>query len=180
MHGLIFSLAISCRWRERRRRLLQSQYPTFVAAAGDKSIDALVERATPGHAWQADHIVAVYLGGGQCDVDNLRTLCTACHKKRTKKQALERARERRGAKKDAVANGGQPARLRGKRARGAHIDSDSDGGGAGLAHEGAAGGGGQRGRGRGMRRGRQRGKGREGGGEDDSAGVGEIEVIDLT
>ena len=27
----------------------------------------------------ADHIVAVYQGGGLCDLDNLRTLCVVCH-----------------------------------------------------------------------------------------------------
>ena len=27
----------------------------------------------------ADHIVAVYQGGGLCDLENLRTLCVICH-----------------------------------------------------------------------------------------------------
>ncbi len=30
------------------------------------------------HAY-ADHIVAVYQGGGLCDLENLRTLCVICH-----------------------------------------------------------------------------------------------------
>lgn len=29
--------------------------------------------------WDADHIVPVVEGGGQCDIDNLRTLCLDCH-----------------------------------------------------------------------------------------------------
>ena len=33
--------------------------------------------------WDADHIVAVAEGGGQCDLDNLRTLCVACHREAT-------------------------------------------------------------------------------------------------
>ena len=35
----------------------------------------------PSHAscFTADHIVAVYQGGGLCDLDNLRTLCVVCH-----------------------------------------------------------------------------------------------------
>ncbi|KAK3280698.1 hypothetical protein CYMTET_11479 [Cymbomonas tetramitiformis] len=33
----------------------------------------------PGMFWQADHEVAVAEGGGSCGLDNLRTLCTACH-----------------------------------------------------------------------------------------------------
>jgi 5-methylcytosine-specific restriction protein A len=29
--------------------------------------------------WDADHILPVAEGGGQCDLDNLRTLCLPCH-----------------------------------------------------------------------------------------------------
>lgn len=31
------------------------------------------------HFWEADHIVAVIEGGGQCGLDGYRTLCTRCH-----------------------------------------------------------------------------------------------------
>jgi 5-methylcytosine-specific restriction endonuclease McrA len=30
--------------------------------------------------WDADHIVPVAEGGGQCDLANMRTLCLKCHK----------------------------------------------------------------------------------------------------
>jgi 5-methylcytosine-specific restriction endonuclease McrA len=33
--------------------------------------------------WDADHIVPVVEGGGECDLDNLRTLCLKCHRKAT-------------------------------------------------------------------------------------------------
>ena len=33
--------------------------------------------------WDADHILPVAEGGGQCDLDNLRTLCVACHREAT-------------------------------------------------------------------------------------------------
>ena len=33
--------------------------------------------------WDADHIVPVAEGGGQCDLDNLRTLCLPCHREAT-------------------------------------------------------------------------------------------------
>jgi 5-methylcytosine-specific restriction enzyme A len=33
--------------------------------------------------WDADHIVPVVEGGGECDLDNLRTLCLRCHRKVT-------------------------------------------------------------------------------------------------
>ena len=36
-----------------------------------------------GGLWDADHIIAVKDGGGQCGLDNLRTLCIPCHKKVT-------------------------------------------------------------------------------------------------
>jgi len=33
--------------------------------------------------WDADHIKPVAEGGGQCDLDNLRTLCLPCHREVT-------------------------------------------------------------------------------------------------
>ncbi len=30
--------------------------------------------------WDADHILPVTEGGGECDVDNIRTLCLRCHR----------------------------------------------------------------------------------------------------
>lgn len=39
-----------------------------------------------GGLWDADHIIQVKDGGGQCGLDNIRTLCISCHKKRTFKK----------------------------------------------------------------------------------------------
>ncbi len=33
--------------------------------------------------WDADHIVPVSEGGGECDLDNMRTLCLKCHRSAT-------------------------------------------------------------------------------------------------
>jgi 5-methylcytosine-specific restriction enzyme A len=33
--------------------------------------------------WDADHITPVAEGGGECDLDNLRTLCLTCHRQKT-------------------------------------------------------------------------------------------------
>lgn len=33
--------------------------------------------------WDADHIVPVAEGGGECDLTNMRTLCLKCHRKAT-------------------------------------------------------------------------------------------------
>lgn len=45
--------------------------------------------------WEADHIVPVVLGGGCCDLANLRTLCQRCHKLETRRLAATRAELRR-------------------------------------------------------------------------------------
>jgi len=42
--------------------------------------------------WDADHIVPVVEGGGECDLSNIRTLCLRCHG-----QATQALRERRRA-----------------------------------------------------------------------------------
>lgn len=34
--------------------------------------------------WEADHIVPVIEGGGECGLAGLRTLCTACHLRETR------------------------------------------------------------------------------------------------
>ncbi len=60
------------------RRLLERSYSVL--------LKKLVHEAKEGHAWHADHIVPVYKGGGLCELDNLRTLCVACHADVTKQQ----------------------------------------------------------------------------------------------
>ena len=45
--------------------------------------------------WHADHIVPVVEGGGECGLDNLRTLCLRCHKDETRALAARRAKARR-------------------------------------------------------------------------------------
>ena len=63
---------------------------------GKCGIDTHSKRALgTGHKWQADHILAVVEGGGQCGIENYRTLCTACHKLVTKELAARRVQERK-------------------------------------------------------------------------------------
>jgi 5-methylcytosine-specific restriction endonuclease McrA len=45
--------------------------------------------------WEMDHIVPVIEGGGSCGLENLRTLCWACHRKETAALAKRRAEARR-------------------------------------------------------------------------------------
>lgn len=42
------------------------------------------KRKLGGGLWDADHIITVKDGGGECGLDNLRTLCIKCHKLITK------------------------------------------------------------------------------------------------
>lgn len=58
--------------------------------------------------WDADHIVPVAEGGGECDLDNIRTLCLICHR-----AATQQLRERiRRAKLEKVAPVSRPAVVR--------------------------------------------------------------------
>jgi 5-methylcytosine-specific restriction endonuclease McrA len=51
---------------------------------GAKRCDALaawgLRRMSRVSLWDADHIVPVSEGGGECDLSNLRTLCLRCHR----------------------------------------------------------------------------------------------------
>lgn len=51
--------------------------------------------------WEADHIVPVVEGGGQCGLENYRTLCVPCHKRVTAELAARRAAARRAARENA-------------------------------------------------------------------------------
>ncbi len=50
--------------------------------------------------WEMDHVVPVVEGGGSCGIENLRTLCRACHRRETaclaKRRALARKRVANG------------------------------------------------------------------------------------
>lgn len=67
---------------ERRRLLLEHWKP------GKRRRRAL---------WEADHIVPVAEGGGECDLENIRTLCLPCHRAATlelrKRMRTERRRD---------------------------------------------------------------------------------------
>ena len=52
-----------------------------------------LKRRSRKSLWDADHIVPVSEGGGECDVDNIRTLCLRCHRIATAK-LRERTRTR--------------------------------------------------------------------------------------
>ncbi|MCS7025126.1 MAG: HNH endonuclease [Bryobacteraceae bacterium] len=45
---------------------------------------------SPKSLWEADHIVPVSEGGGECDLSNLRTLCLRCHRQVTRQWRRQR------------------------------------------------------------------------------------------
>lgn len=51
---------------------------------GPSRVKAFAEWGLPKRKslWDADHVVAVASGGGECDLSNMRTLCLKCHRKR--------------------------------------------------------------------------------------------------
>ncbi|MEO7144688.1 MAG: HNH endonuclease [Bryobacteraceae bacterium] len=54
-------------------------------------------RAGRSTLWDADHIVPVSEGGGECDLSNLRTLCLKCHREKTAELRCRRAGRGAGA-----------------------------------------------------------------------------------
>jgi 5-methylcytosine-specific restriction endonuclease McrA len=48
-----------------------------------------------GAAWDADHIVPVWKGGGLAGLDGYQTLCRECHRTKTAAEAAERASAKR-------------------------------------------------------------------------------------
>jgi 5-methylcytosine-specific restriction enzyme A len=53
------------------------------ARAAGLSLYGMKSIASRRSLWDADHILPVAEGGGQCDLDNLRTLCLPCHREAT-------------------------------------------------------------------------------------------------
>ncbi len=47
-------------------------------------------RKNGGGLWDADHIICVKDGGGECGLENIRTLCIKCHKLRTALSAAKK------------------------------------------------------------------------------------------
>ena len=59
-------------------RIRRLRYPQRRLALADWGLRGTSRRTL----WDADHILPVAEGGGQCDLDNLRTLCLKCHRRR--------------------------------------------------------------------------------------------------
>lgn len=71
-------------------------------ARGERRQERLVKWGLRGvnrkSLWDADHILPVAEGGGECDLENIRTLCLICHRQATQ-ELIERLRLAKGALK---------------------------------------------------------------------------------
>ncbi|XP_014890327.1 DNA annealing helicase and endonuclease ZRANB3 isoform X2 [Poecilia latipinna] len=85
----------------KRKEILEN---TWLAQLPLKQLNEMIRAPVEGDFWQVDHIQPVYRGGGQCSMDNLQTLCTACHKARTAQQARERSQMKKSAAASKVAS----------------------------------------------------------------------------
>jgi 5-methylcytosine-specific restriction protein A len=88
------------------RRAMLGGRPGTVTAARDAYLAAFARLGIPmarfdgvryPELWDADHIVPVVEGGGECDLANYRTLCIPCHQRETAALATRRAQQRRDA-----------------------------------------------------------------------------------
>lgn len=77
--------------KRKREAYIRNVAPNI--ACRKKLLEKLVQEPTEGNAWHADHIVAVYKGGGESTLENMRTLCVACHADVTKAQQKEQRRK---------------------------------------------------------------------------------------
>lgn len=62
--------------KERRRLVKTLGYPPH--------------RVRGGTLWDADHIVPVAEGGGECGLENMQTVCVPCHRRKTAVQGHTR------------------------------------------------------------------------------------------
>ena len=50
-----------------------------------QSLERLLQNPKEADFWQADHFVPVAEGGGNCGLENFRTLCSPCHLNETER-----------------------------------------------------------------------------------------------
>ena len=107
---------------ERRRALVEKGFvpkPGFTEARL-KKLSAQTEwhSGLGCNLWEADHRLRVANGGGECDEDNIDTLCLVCHgAKSVEENRVARAKKKAAAAAAAAAGGGATLRLR-RRTRG--------------------------------------------------------------
>ena len=111
---------------EERRRILYSYSEKFSQRGFRVVRERLLTQPIEGNAWQADHIVAVFQGGGCSGLENMRTLCVCCHKEVTAKQVQVRVQQRREATGEEDSKGKKRRKFALKRPRRTHQKYLSD------------------------------------------------------
>jgi 5-methylcytosine-specific restriction protein A len=75
--GVCAGCGIDCLHAERQLKRLRG------AARLKAALDWGLRAGYRNTLWDADHIVPVVEGGGECDLENIRTLCLKCHRTAT-------------------------------------------------------------------------------------------------
>ena len=84
--GVCDECGIDTKILSRRLLLFTKESPERKALLATHNISdnrVIRKRKNGGGMWDADHIIPVKDGGGCCGLDNLRTLCISCHKKKS-------------------------------------------------------------------------------------------------
>lgn len=104
---LVQSARSNATWNGSRWEFLNTDFPTRKEWQAFRAY--MVKKYAPGgwtkgrrSGWDADHIVPVAEGGGQCDLANYRTLCHPCHKQVTANLMSRIAEARRIQKRRAT------------------------------------------------------------------------------
>ena len=92
-HGVCAACAVDCLAAENHLKRLRG------SARLKAFLDWGLRAGSRKSLWDADHIVPVVEGGGECDLENIRTLCLKCHRAAT----AELRKRRASAKASAAA-----------------------------------------------------------------------------
>lgn len=79
-------------WRQTYTRQGLEQFQDSVERRHGIRYHVLMGRTS---LWDADHILEVVEGGGECGLENYQTLCLGCHRRKTADLAARRAERRR-------------------------------------------------------------------------------------
>lgn len=86
--GVCASCGIDCLHAERQLKRLRGAARLKVLFDWGLQGSRAASRKT---LWDADHILPVVEGGGECDLENIRTLCLKCHRAATAELRKRRA-----------------------------------------------------------------------------------------
>jgi 5-methylcytosine-specific restriction endonuclease McrA len=99
--GVCRNCGLDCVKLRREMRKLRSELGRQAIAARVSTLNLFNFKLGRAY-WDADHIIPVWEGGGQCDLSNIQTLCLRCHHLKTLAEAKRRAKKARAKR---AANG---------------------------------------------------------------------------